>query len=91
MAKLAAADVIIVTWLARSMRDLVETLGTIDVRKDGLGFLGHVSRHHNAVRPPKLTAQQANEALSRRDAGEPMCDIASSYNVSYSTIARLTA
>ncbi len=40
-------------------------------------------------RPPKLTAHQAKEALRRRDAGEPMHDIARSYNVGHSTISRL--
>jgi hypothetical protein len=39
-------------------------------------------------RPPKLTPDQAQEALRRRDAGEPMRDIARSYNVSHSTISR---
>jgi len=42
-------------------------------------------------RPPKLTPHQAKEATRRRDAGEPMRDIAKSYNVSHSTISRLTA
>jgi DNA invertase Pin-like site-specific DNA recombinase len=41
-------------------------------------------------RPPKLTPHQVKEALNRRDAGEPMRDIAKSYNVSHSTISRLT-
>jgi hypothetical protein len=40
-------------------------------------------------RPPKLTSHQVQEALSRRDAGEPMRDIARSYDVSHSTISRL--
>ena len=40
-------------------------------------------------RPPKMTPHQIKEALRRRDAGEPMRDIASSYNVSHSTISRL--
>jgi IS30 family transposase len=42
-------------------------------------------------RPPKMTAHQVEEALGRRDAGEPMRDIARSYNVSHSTISRLVA
>nr|WP_294510087.1 helix-turn-helix domain-containing protein [uncultured Rhodopila sp.] len=41
-------------------------------------------------RPPKLTPHQAKEAIKRREAGEPMRDIAKSYNVSHSTISRLT-
>jgi hypothetical protein len=42
-------------------------------------------------RPPKMTPHQVKEALRRRDAGEPMRDIARSYNVSHSTISRLAA
>jgi DNA invertase Pin-like site-specific DNA recombinase len=42
-------------------------------------------------RPPKLTSHQVKEALRRRDAGEPMRDIARTYNVSHSTISRLAA
>jgi len=40
-------------------------------------------------RPPKMTEHQVKEALQRPDAGEPMRDIAKSYNVSHSTISRL--
>jgi len=40
-------------------------------------------------RPPKLTAYQRQEALARRDAGEPLVDIARTYGVSHSTISRL--
>jgi DNA invertase Pin-like site-specific DNA recombinase len=42
-------------------------------------------------RPPKLTPHQVTEALRRRDAGEPMRDIARTYNVSHSTISRMRA
>ena len=42
-------------------------------------------------RPPKLTPHQIKEAPHRRDAGEPMRDIARTYNVSHSTISRLSA
>ena len=42
-------------------------------------------------RKPKLTAHQQREALQRRDAGEPIREIARSYNVSHSTISRLLA
>jgi DNA invertase Pin-like site-specific DNA recombinase len=42
-------------------------------------------------RPPKMTPHQIKEALERRLAGEPMRDIARSYNVSHSTISRLGA
>ncbi len=40
-------------------------------------------------RKPKLTPHQRTEALSRRDAGEPLVEIARSYAVSHSTISRL--
>jgi DNA invertase Pin-like site-specific DNA recombinase len=39
--------------------------------------------------PFKLTSHQRREALGRREAGEPLTDIARSYNVSHSTISRL--
>ena len=42
-------------------------------------------------RKPKLTAHQRREALSRREQGETVTTIARSYNVSHSTISRLTA
>ena len=41
-------------------------------------------------RKPKLTAHQQCEAAKRRDAGEPVREIARTYNVSHSTISRLT-
>src|SRR3984893_12062408 len=40
-------------------------------------------------RKPKLTKHQIEEALARREAGEPLTDIGRSYNVSHSTISRL--
>ena len=40
-------------------------------------------------RKPKLTAHQRHEATTRREAGEPLTEIARSYNVSHSTISRL--
>jgi hypothetical protein len=36
-----------------------------------------------------MTEHQRHEAIKRRNAGEPMRDIARSYNVSHSTISRL--
>ena len=42
-------------------------------------------------RKPKLTAHQRQEAIKRRDRGEPLREIARSYNVSHPTISRLTA
>jgi len=40
-------------------------------------------------RKPKLTAHQRREALARRAAGEPLAEIARSYDVHHSTISRL--
>ncbi len=39
----------------------------------------------------KLTKHQREEALARREAGEPLAEIGRSYNVSHSTISRLSA
>src|SRR2546430_484794 len=41
-------------------------------------------------RRPKLTPHQKREALSRRANREPLTEIAPSYNLSHSTISRLT-
>jgi IS30 family transposase len=42
-------------------------------------------------RKPKLTDHQKREAIRRRDIdGEPVREIARSYNVSHSTISRLS-
>jgi DNA invertase Pin-like site-specific DNA recombinase len=41
-------------------------------------------------RPPKLTPHQKKEAIKRRDAGELTREIARTFNVSHSTISRLT-
>jgi DNA invertase Pin-like site-specific DNA recombinase len=40
-------------------------------------------------RNPKLTPHQRVEALKRRDAGEPLVEIARTFGVSHSTISRL--
>ena len=42
-------------------------------------------------RKPKLTKHQAREALKRVEAGEPLREIALSFNVDHSTIHRLKA
>ena len=39
----------------------------------------------------KLTKHQREEAIARREAGEALTEIGRSYNVSHSTISRLTA
>jgi len=40
-------------------------------------------------RPPKLTPHQRREAIARRDAGEPLVDIARTFGVSHTTTGRL--
>jgi len=45
---------------------------------------------HDLGRKPKLTPHQRHEAIQRRDRGESLGDIARTYNVSPSTISRLT-
>jgi DNA invertase Pin-like site-specific DNA recombinase len=41
-------------------------------------------------RKPKLTVHQRSEAMARRESGEVLTEIARSYNVSHSTISRLS-
>ena len=131
---LDAGDVLIVTRLdrlARSTRDLLNTLAFIADRGAGFRSLGDAwadttTAHGRLMftvlaglaeferdlirartgegrarakaqgvkmgRKPKLTLHQIREAIKRRDRGEePLRDIASSYNVSHSTISRLKA
>ncbi len=132
LAQLDAGDVLMVTRLdrlARSTRDLLNTLAAIAGKGGGfrslgdawadtttphgrlmltvLGGLAEFERElirartsegraravANGVklgRKPKLTPHQKREAIKRRDAGDAMRDIARSYNVSHSTISRLT-
>jgi DNA invertase Pin-like site-specific DNA recombinase len=133
LAQLVAGDVLMVTRLdrlARSTRDLLNTLAAIADKKAGFRSLGDtwadtttahgrlmltvlgglaeferelirartgegraraVARGVKMGRKPKLTAHQQREAIKRREKGEPMREIARSYNVSHSTISRLTA
>jgi len=126
-------DVVMVTRLdrlARSTRDLLNTLAAITGKKAGfrsladaradtttahgrlmltvLGGLAEFERElirartgegrerakargKSLGRPFKLTPHQRSEAIRRRDRGETLSDIASSYNVHPSTISRLTA
>jgi hypothetical protein len=126
---LEADDVLIVTRLdrlARSTRDLLNTLAAITDRKAGFRSLGDawadtttshgrlmvtvlgglaeferdlirvrtsegrkraVARGVKMGRPPKMTQHQITEALRRRDSGEPMRDIAKSYNRPVAKIA----
>lgn len=131
--QLAVGDVLVVTRLdrlARSTRDLLNTLAAIATKKAGfrslsdawadtttahgrlmLTVLGGLAEFERELlrartsegrtlakargvrmgRKPKLTDHQKREALQRREAGEPTREIARSYNVSHSTISRLTA
>ena len=131
MRELSADDVLMVTRLdrlARSTRDLLNTLAAIADKKAGFRSLGDtwadtttahgrlmltvlgglaeferelirartgegraraVARGVKMGRKPKLTAHQQREAIKRREKGEPMREIARSYNVSHSTISRL--
>jgi DNA invertase Pin-like site-specific DNA recombinase len=131
--QLAAGDVLMVTRLdrlARSTRDLLNTLAAITERKAGfrsladawadtttphgrlmltvLGGLAEFERElirartaegrerakergQHMGRPPKLTPHQQREAIRRRESGEPIRDIARTYNVHNSTISRLQA
>jgi len=129
--QLEAGDVLIVTCLdrlARSTRDLLNTLAAITAKEAGfkslsdtwadtttahgrlmltvLGGLAEFERElirartgegreraklHGVKmgRRPKLTPHQQKEALQRRQDGEPIRDIARTYNVHNSTISRL--
>jgi len=131
--QLAAGDLLIVTRLdrlARSTRDLLNTLAAIADKGAGFRSLGdawadtttphgrpmltvlgglaeferELIRARTAEgrarakasgvklgRKPKLTPYQRREAINRRDAGEPVREIARSYNVHNSTISRLSA
>src|ERR1700682_3408994 len=131
LAQLDAGDVLMVTRLdrlARSTRDLLNTLATIDGKGAGFRSLGDAwadtttphgrlmltvlgglaeferdlirartgegrerakARGVKLGRNPKLTEHQKREAIRRRDHdGEPVREIARSYNVSHSTISR---
>ena len=133
IAALHAGDVLIATRLdrlARSTRDLLNTLAAITERKTSfrsledawadtttshgrlmlivLGGLAEFERDLIRARtsegraraktngkslshPPKLTPHQQREAIRRRDSGEPVREIACSYNVHHATISRLEA
>ncbi len=131
--QLEAGDVLTVTRLdrlARSTRDLLNTLAAITGKKVGFRSLGDTwadtttshgrlmltvlgglaeferdlirartsegrerakARGVKMGRKPKLTQHQQREAIKRRERGEPLRDIARSYNVSHPAISRLTA
>jgi DNA invertase Pin-like site-specific DNA recombinase len=131
--QLDAGDVLMVTRLdrlARSTRDLLNTVAAITAKEAGLRSLGDAwadtttshgrlmltvlgglaeferdlirartcegrerakARGVKLGRKPKLTEHQKREAIRRRDLdGETVREIACSYNVSHSTISRLT-
>lgn len=58
--------------------------------RTGEGRVRAIARGVKMGRRPKLTRHQVKEALARREAGEMLTDIARTYNVSHSTISRLT-
>ena len=133
LAGLEAGDGLMVTRLdrlARSTRDLLNTLAAIAGRKAGFRSLGDtwadtttahgrlmltvlgglaeferellrartgegrdraVARGVKMGRKPKLTSHQVKEILHRKANGEPVREIARSYNVHNSTISRLAA
>jgi DNA invertase Pin-like site-specific DNA recombinase len=132
LAEIGLGDVVMVTRLdrlARSTRDLLNTLAAITSKNAGfrsladawadttahgrlmlsvLGGLAELDRElicartgesrerakargQSLDRPFKLTPHPRSEAIRGRDRGEPLSDIARSYNLHPSTISRLTA
>lgn len=69
--------------LAEFERELIRS-------RTGEGRARAVARGVILGRRPKLTKHQKREAIGRREAGEMLMDIARSYNVSHSTISRLS-
>jgi len=70
--------------LAEFERDLIRA-------RTGEGRERAKARGVKMGRKPKLTPHQQTEAIKRREAGEPIREIARSYNVHNSTISRLAA
>jgi DNA invertase Pin-like site-specific DNA recombinase len=68
--------------LAQFERDLIQA-------RTGEGLDRAKARGVKMGRKPKLTPHRQREAIKRRDNGEPIRDIARSYNVHNSTISRL--
>jgi DNA invertase Pin-like site-specific DNA recombinase len=124
---LDTGDVLLVTRLdrlARSTRDLLNTLAAITAKGGRFRSLAHTwadttTAHRRLIltvlgglaefdhelirsrtgegrarvkmgRKPKLTSHQMKEALGRKSNGEPVRDIARTYDVSHSTISRLS-
>lgn len=61
----------------------------IDPCEDGEDRARAMPRGMKMRRPPKLTPHQSEEAIRRRDNGEPMPYIGLTYYVNHSTISRL--
>jgi DNA invertase Pin-like site-specific DNA recombinase len=72
----------VLAGLAEFERELIRT-------RTGEGRERAKARGVRMGRKPKLTPHQRREALARREAGEPLVDIARTYAVSHSTISRL--
>src|ERR1700730_5242299 len=68
---------------------LAEFERSLILSRTGEGSTRAMARGVRFGRKPKLTKHQIEEALARREAGEPLTDIGRSYNVSHSTISRL--
>jgi DNA invertase Pin-like site-specific DNA recombinase len=69
--------------LAEFERDLIRV-------RTGEGRERAKARGVKMGRKPKPTLHQQNEALRRRDNGEPVREIARSFNVHHATTSRLT-
>jgi len=68
--------------LAEFERDLIRA-------RTGEGRQRAKDRGVKLGRKPKLTPHQRREALVRREAGEPLAEIARSFGVDHSTISRM--
>ena len=68
---------------------LAEFERSLILARTGEGRTRAMSRGVRFGRKPKLNRFQAEEAIRRREAGEPLTEIGRSYNVSHQTIGRL--
>ena len=64
---------------------------SVDAQLRQLRTAGASQVFRETARGANLTPHQMKEAIKRRDAGEPVREIARSYNVSHSTTSRLAA
>jgi DNA invertase Pin-like site-specific DNA recombinase len=69
--------------LAEFERELIKA-------RTGEGRTRAAARGVHMGRPSALTPHQKREALTRREAGEPLTDIARTFGVSHTTISRLS-